>query len=94
MERYNGWTNRATWLCFTWIMDFEYNYNLLRTFTMDQVAKITVSTLQKNFYFGDRIHFDQLDMVELIEALSEHVQYLSNTVEPLKPGNDHKLRNQ
>jgi hypothetical protein len=94
MDRYNGWTNRPTWLCYTWIMDFEYNYNLLRTFTKDQVAKITVSTLQKNFYFGDRILFDQLDMVELIQALSEHVQDLLNTVEPLKPGNDHKLRNQ
>jgi hypothetical protein len=94
MDRYNGWANRPTWLCYTWIMDFEYNYNLLRTFTKDQVAKITVSTLQKNFYFGDRILFDQLDMVELIQALSDHVQDLSKYDEPLKPGNDHKLRNQ
>lgn len=94
MERYNGWANRPTWLCYTWIMDFEYNYNLLRTFTKDQVAKITVSTLQKNFYFGDRILFDQLDMVELIQALSDHVQDITNSAEPIHPGNDHKLRNQ
>lgn len=94
MERYNGWTNRPTWLCFTWIMDFEFNYNLLRTFSKDQVAKITVYDLQKHFYFGDRILFDQLDMVELINALSEHVEDLPSKVEPIQSVNDPKLRNQ
>lgn len=76
MGNYLGWSNRDTWLCLTWILDFDFNYKVLTGLTSDQITKITTDDIQYLFYFGDRVKFDQLNLDELREAFHEHTTHV------------------
>jgi hypothetical protein len=70
--KYNGWTNRDTWLAFTWILDYPYNYQKLLDLTRFEIDNMTGDLVRYYFYFGDRIDFQALNMLELRPALLEH----------------------
>ncbi len=76
MGNYLGWQNRDTWLCLTWILDFDFNYKVLTGLTSDQITKITTDDIQYLFYFGDRIKFDLINLDELREAFHEHTAHI------------------
>jgi hypothetical protein len=82
MSKYNGWANRDTWLCFTWIVDHHYNYSVLSKMKRDDVVAITADMVRYRFYFGDRIDFDHLDLPELRNALLEHHEGLTQRGAP------------
>lgn len=72
MAKYNGWTNRDTWLALTWILDHPYNYQKLLDLPRSALETMTADLVRYHFYFGDRIDFRALNMLELRPALLEH----------------------
>jgi hypothetical protein len=69
---YNGWANRDTWLCVTWLLDYPYNYQKILDLPSERIEKISRKDLFFEFYFGDKIDFSNVDLPSVVAMMLEH----------------------
>lgn len=76
MEKYNGWTNRDTWLVMLWLNNDYNNYLILKEYyrvykSFDGINFKGVMPLYGYFNFGDPIDWNEVNFDEVIEALND-----------------------
>lgn len=83
MEKYNGWTNRDTWLVNLWLNNDEKNYkrltNSIKGIGCVKLAKCSDLSLinrLKQYYYGDKINWNNVNVSEIREMLLEITEIL------------------
>jgi hypothetical protein len=71
MERYNGWDNYDTWLVVVWLQNDMSNYEKLRRLNEDEVNDLDAMALENDYYYGDEINWDNVNVNEIIYMLLE-----------------------
>ena len=74
MEKYNGYTNRDTWLVALWLFNDYNNYELLKKYV--KVGYLpSAESIKVDFKYNDHIDFSNVNLLELhdlfIEMLTE-----------------------
>lgn len=74
MEKYNGWTNRDTWLVALWLDNDRKNYEKMQKerFTLSQLSDRALKNTISNYHFGDDVNFQRVDWSEIREMIAEH----------------------
>ena len=70
-ERYNGWSNRDTWLVALWLNNDERNYRLMIEQYEGGYGVRWDDTAQ--FNYGDEINFNKVNIAEIDEMIKEAV---------------------
>lgn len=71
-NNYNGWSNYDTWLVIVWLQNDETNYRkTVHILEIDQVQELTILDLQFQFYYGDDINWDNVNLEEIKSMISE-----------------------
>lgn len=75
-EDYNGWCNRDTWLVMLWLNNHAENYKNIKrivenTHKLKDLSDMQLNGLLKDFYYGDKIRFNWVDLDEIRTALIE-----------------------
>lgn len=74
MEKYNGWTNRDTWLVALWIDNDRTNYKTVGR-NKDNFLKYSDEAFRKTLsylnYGSDEVDFSQVDLDEIREVIQE-----------------------
>ena len=76
-EKYNGWTNRYTWLVMLWLENDEGNYRRINNMragigTNRKLKDLTCCELQNKLrrcHYGDTIDWHNVNMDEIKDAL-------------------------
>ena len=67
--RHNGYKNYDTWLVAVWLDNDEDNYNKAQRMDDDEIYELDKYDLEYQFYYGDDINFDAVDLDEIIDKL-------------------------
>lgn len=78
-EKYNGWTNRDTWLVMLWLNNDEKNYRRLLHIVngvgvskrLRDLTDIELLEKLKTFNYGDEINWNKVNLTELKEIILE-----------------------
>ena len=75
MIKYNGWTNRDTWLTTLWLNNDERNYRMIKEHfnLLVGAGRIMLqSTFESGIWnFGDKINFSKVNYSEVLEVIKE-----------------------
>lgn len=82
VSKYNGWSNRDTWLVMLWVNNDYNNYmrvthKVAGIGTDKKLADMTCCELQtwlRRLHYGDEINWSKVNMEEVKEALLEENQ--------------------
>jgi len=81
MEKYNGWTNKATWLVSTWL-DEESTYNYIRGIAEDKTAFELSEWLKK--YLEDNTPLNEASLYNDLLAWSIELCNYEEVAESIK----------
>lgn len=71
-NNYNGWSNYDTWLVIVWLQNDETNYRkTVHILEINQVQELTILDLQFQFYYGDDINWDNVNLEEIKSMIAE-----------------------
>lgn len=75
-EDYNGWCNRDTWLVMLWLNNDQNNYEgitriVKNTHELKDLSDLELYGILKDFYYGDKINFNKVDLDEVRFGLTE-----------------------
>lgn len=75
-ELYNGWTNRDTWLVMLWLNNDYENYCGIKrivenTNGLKNISDMQLYGLLKDFHYGDKVNFNNINLDEIRTALKE-----------------------
>lgn len=73
---YNGWTNRDTWLVMLWLNNDYENYQKItrivnNTNKLQDLSNNELYIELKDFHYGDKINFNNINLDEIRQALIE-----------------------
>ena len=73
---YNGWTNRDTWLVMLWLNNDYENYQKItrivnNTNKLQDLSNNELYIELKDFNYGDKINFNNINLDEIRQALIE-----------------------
>lgn len=73
---YNGWTNRDTWLVMLWLNNDYDNYQKItrivnNTNKLQDLSNNELYIELKDFHYGDKINFNNINLDEIRQALIE-----------------------
>jgi hypothetical protein len=71
--KYNGWTNRDTWLVALWLNNEEKNYRRLLQ-DKNNLLGASVGVLEvaiKSYYYRDEINFNNVNWNEIKNMIAE-----------------------
>lgn len=73
---YNGWSNRDTWLVMLWLNNHYENYQKINRIikNTNKLEKLSDNELYielKDFYYGDKINFKNINLDEIRKGLIE-----------------------
>jgi len=79
-EKYNGWSNRDTWLVILWIENDYNNYirkenkikGLGSSKKLIDLSEIEFTIWLKNLHYGDKINWNNVNFQEIKKALLEN----------------------
>lgn len=75
-QDYNGWCNRDTWLVMLWLENDQTNYENMgrivkNTHDLADLTDLMLYGELKDFYYGDKINFKNVDIDEVRTVLVE-----------------------
>jgi hypothetical protein len=70
---YNGWKNWDTWAVTLWLRNDLRNYEIYRFYDEEEIQELTLLDLENEFYYGDEIDWDEVDLQEVIDAMIEDI---------------------
>ncbi len=75
-EDYNGWSNRDTWLVMLWLNNHKENYDKItrivkNTNNLKDLSDLELYGELKDFYYGDKVNFNNINLSEIRTALIE-----------------------
>jgi hypothetical protein len=70
-ETYNGWSNYDTWLVVLWLANDYDNYRKTTRLTDDDLDDLDIMSLENDYYYGDEINFDNVNLEEIKKMIKE-----------------------
>jgi hypothetical protein len=70
-ETYNGWSNYDTWLVVLWLANDYDNYRKTTRLTDDDLDDLDIMALENDYYYGDEINFDNVNLEEIKKMIKE-----------------------
>ena len=74
-QKYNGYSNRDTWVVILWLLNDENNYNKLLKLDSGSVDNIKLETLKRHFvYKYEQIQWGNVNLEEVRRVIKETLE--------------------
>lgn len=81
-KKYNGYSNRDTWVVIMWLLNTDKNYNKIVKLKSWSIENFTVNTLQRHFvYTYEQIDWGNVNLEEVKSVIKEHLESIEENKE-------------
>lgn len=78
-QKYNGYSNRDTWVVILWLLNDENNYNKLLKLDSGSVSNIKLETLKRHFvYRYEQIQWGNVNLEEVQGVIKETLESIED----------------